>query len=102
MTPIATPKPLRANVLEGLLLIASSVENDLPVDLAVKRGSTKWTRYIEPALKWIYAQSSGPRPVIECPDCKAKLHRGTSLASHLRKCPYGPKLLRRRKPEKSQ
>jgi hypothetical protein len=95
--PMTNPtSKLSANVLEGLLLIASAVENDLPVDLGVKRTSGKWKRCIEPALHWIHSQSDEPNV---CPHCKAKFHRGTSFASHLGRCPYGPKLLRRRKPD---
>jgi hypothetical protein len=91
--------PLPVNVAKGPWLIANCVVNDSPVNLVVDRDSTKWTRYIEPALERIYAQSSES---IECPDCKRKLRRGTSLASHLRSCPHGPRLLRRRKAEKVQ
>ena len=100
---MVTPKtPLTANVVKGLRLIVKSVEVEIPITMLVPWDSKEWGRYIEPAVDWMYEQYGKPTPIIQCPDCKAKLRRGTSLASHLRNCPYGPRLLRRRKPEKPQ
>ena len=36
-------------------------------------------------------------PPVECKLCGSNLRRNVSLASHLRKCPQGPRLIKRRK-----
>jgi hypothetical protein len=96
--------PLSKKLQRGLWLIASAIENDLPVNLVVDRQSKEWASSIEPALAWIYTQSQlakpAPKPAITCPQCHAQLRRGTSLASHMGRCPFRPRLIKRRKEPK--
>jgi hypothetical protein len=43
------PVPLTKKLQHGLRLIASTIENDLPVNLVVDRQSKEWASSIEPA-----------------------------------------------------